>query len=87
MNTKGRKAKNQVSISNLSNILSQEELDRRIEAVEASLESSTWKDLEVGIKFDKNAKITFISDDMLILGCSTSRNTWTRSGRWKGFSP
>lgn len=75
MNTKGRKAKNQVSVSNSSNILSQEELDRRIAAVEASLESSTWKDLEVGIKFDKNAKLTFISDDMLILGCDIGSET------------
>ncbi|MBQ9064172.1 MAG: IS110 family transposase [Blautia sp.] len=75
MNGKGRKAKNQVNINNSINVLSQEELGRRIAAVEADLKSSTWKDLETSGKFDKNAKITFISDDMLILGCDIGSET------------
>ena len=69
MNVKGRKAKNQANINNSMNVLSPEELGRRIAAVETELKASTWKDLEVGGKFDKNSKLTFISDDMLILGC------------------
>ena len=69
MNGKGRKTKNQANINNSKNVLSQQELSRRIAAIETDLKSSTWKDMEVGNKFDKNAKLTFISDDMLILGC------------------
>ena len=75
MNGKGRKAKNQAKNNNSINVLSQEELGRRIAAVEADMKSSTWKDLEVGGKFDKNAKLTFISDDMLILGCDIGSET------------
>ena len=75
MNVKGRKAKNQVNTNNSINVLSHEELSRRIAEVEADLKSSTWKDLEVGGKFDKNAKLTFISDDMLILGCDIGSET------------
>jgi len=75
MNGKGRKAKKQAKINNSLNILSKEELGRRIAEVEADLKSSTWKDLEVGIKFDKNAKLTFISEDMLILGCDIGSET------------
>ena len=75
MNGKGRKAKNQANINNSMNVFSQEELGRRIAAVEADMKSSTWKDLEIGVKFDKNAKLTFISDDMLILGCDIGSET------------
>ena len=57
------------------NVLSQEEISRRIAAIEADPKSSTWKDLEVGGKFDKNAKLTFISDDMLIIGCDVGSDT------------
>ena len=75
MNGKDRKAKNQANINNSVNVLSQEELGRRITAIEADLKASTWKDLEVCRKFDKNAKLTFISDDMLILGCDIGSET------------
>ena len=75
MNGKGRKAKNQANINNSMSVLSKEELGRRIVAIEADIKSSTWKDLEVGVKFDKNAKLTFISDEMLILGCDIGSET------------
>lgn len=75
MNVKGRKAKKQANIKNSINVLSQEELGRRIAAIEAGMKSSTWRNLEVGGKFDKNAKLTFISDDMLILGCDIGSET------------
>ena len=75
MNSKDRKAKNQANINKSVNVLSQEELGRRIAAVEADMKASTWKDLEVGGKFDKNAKLTFISDDMLIVGCDIGSET------------
>ena len=75
MNVKRRTAKKQADFNNSINVLSQEELSRRIATVEAALKSSTWKDLEVGVKFDKNEKLTFISDDMLILGCDIGSET------------
>ena len=70
MNGKGRKTKNQAVNSNsMVNVLSREELDRRMSAVQAGMKSLTWRDLETKGKFTKNDKLTFISDDMLILGC------------------
>lgn len=75
MNTKGRKAKKQATNNDKINVLSKEELGSRIAAIEADLKSSIWKDLEVGAKFDKNAKLTFISDDMLIVGCDIGSET------------
>ena len=75
MNNRGRKAKKQATNNNKINVLSKEELGSRIAAIEADLKSSTWKDLEVGAKFDKNAKLTFISDDMLIVGCDIGSET------------
>ena len=75
MNVKGRQAKKQANICDSKNVLSQEELGRKIAAVEAGLKSWTWRNLEVGRKFDKNAKLTFISDDMLIIGCDIGSET------------
>ena len=37
--------------------------------------ASTWHELETNGKFDKNAKLSFISDDMLILGCDVGSET------------
>lgn len=70
MNVKGRKAKNQAENNNsITNVLSQEELKRRIAQIEAGMKASTWKDLEAKGRFAKNDKLSFINDDMLILGC------------------
>jgi len=57
------------------NVLSPEELKRRIEQVEASMKASTWRNLEVGRRFKKNEKLTFISDEMLIVGCDVGSET------------
>ena len=64
MNIKGRKKKNQVV-----NIFEQQEMLEKAEEIRNSLKASTWHELETNGKFDKNDKLTFISDDMLILGC------------------
>lgn len=70
MNSKVRKTKKQVVIDNQAiNLLSKEEINRKIELIEKDLKSSTWKDLETRGKFDKNDKLSFITDDMLIVGC------------------
>ena len=66
MNVKGTKKKNQVVTSN---IFEQQELLKKAEVIRESLTASTWRELETHGKFDKNKKLSFISDDMLILGC------------------
>ena len=70
MNVKTKKAKNQVNVKNSSiKVLSNEEISRRIEKIEKNLTAHTWRDLETNGKFEKNDKLTFISDEMLIVGC------------------
>lgn len=72
MNTKGTKKKNQVITPN---IFEQQEMIAKAEAIRNHLKASTWHELETNGKFDKNAKLTFISDDMLILGCDIGSET------------
>lgn len=43
--------------------------------IREKLTASTWHELETNGKFDKNAKLSFISDDMLILGCDVGSET------------
>ena len=70
MNVKTRKAKKQVNLKHQSiNLLSQEELNKKIEVIAKELKSYTWRELETNGKFSKNDKISFITDDMLIVGC------------------
>lgn len=70
MNVKSNKSKKQAVINGSPvNVLSKEERDRRISEIQESLKASTWKDLETRGKFSKNEKLSFISDDMLIVGC------------------
>ena len=77
MNLKGKKAKKQAVVTTdpAINTLSKQELDRRIEVVEADMRAWTWRDLETGRKFRKNDKLSFISDDMLIVGCDIGSET------------
>ncbi len=48
---------------------------RKTEEIRSNLKASTWHELETNGKFDKNAKLSFISDDMLILGCDIGSET------------
>ena len=41
----------------------------------SEMKSFTWRDLETQGKFNKNDKLSFISDDMLILGCDIGSET------------
>ena len=66
MNSKGTKKKNQVVTAN---IFEQQEIIARAEEIKKNLSASTWHELETNGKFDKNKKLSCISDDMLILGC------------------
>lgn len=72
MNVKSTKKKNQVV---KVNIFEQQELLKKAEAIKANLTSLTWRELETNGKFDKNAKLSFIRDDMLILGCDVGSET------------
>ena len=72
MNIKGTKKKNQVVTAN---IFEQQELLKKAEVVKENLTASTRRELETNGKFDKNKKLSFISDDMLILGCDVGSET------------
>ena len=54
------------------NIFEQQEIISKAEVIKEGLNASTWHELETKGKFDKNEKLTCISDDMLILGCDVA---------------
>lgn len=62
MNLKSTKKKNQVITAN---IFEQQELLKKAEVIRENLKASTWHELETNGK-DKNEKLSFISDDMLM---------------------
>ena len=72
MNINGTKKKNQVITTN---VFEQQEIVAKLEAIKSNLKASTWHELETKGKFTKNEKLTFISDDMLILGCDIGSET------------
>lgn len=72
MNFKAKKIKKQVVVAS---IFEQQEIILKAEAIKKNLKASTWHELETKGKFDKNEKLTFISDDMLILGCDIGSET------------
>ncbi len=57
------------------NVLSQDEIRQKVQVIERELKAFTWRELETRGKFDKNAKLTFISDEMLIVGCDIGSET------------
>lgn len=52
-----------------------EEILQKAEEISNSLKAWTWRDLETKGKFSKNDKLSFISDDMLIVGCDIGSET------------
>lgn len=66
MNVNGNRRKKQDA--KLS-VIDRQVLLRKVEEIKSALKASTWHELETNGKFDKNDKLTFISEDMLILGC------------------
>ena len=50
-------------------------LKQKAEEISSGLHSFTWRDLETSGKFSRNEKLTFISDDMLIVGCDIGSET------------
>ena len=76
MNLKTKKGKNQVVINNsVINVVSDEELKQRIDSINTEMKAATWKDLEINRKFGKNEKLSFISDDTLIVRCDIGSET------------
>ena len=53
----------------------QEELIRKANEILENLKAHTWRELETHGKFAKNDKISFITDDMLIVGCDVGSET------------
>lgn len=53
----------------------QELLLQNADAIIKNLNSYTWRDLETKGKFSKNDKLSFISDNMLIVGCDIGSET------------
>ena len=84
MNVKSTKKKNQVITAN---IFEQQEIIAKIEVIKSNLKASTWHELETKGKFGKNEKLTFISDDMLILGCDIGSETHYVRARGCLFTP
>ena len=76
MNSKAKKVKVQpLSKKNVINVLSQEDIRKKVQVMEQGLKSSTWRELETKGKFEKNDKLSFISDEMLIVGCDIGSET------------
>ena len=55
--------------------MTKEELRKKVEVVEKDLKSYTWRELETNGKFAKKDKLSFITDDMLIVGCDIGSET------------
>lgn len=76
MNSKAKKTKVQpLSKKSVLNVLSQDELRKKVQVIEQELKSYTWRELETKGKFEKNDKLSFISDEMLIVGCDIGSET------------
>ena len=89
MNSKTKRANNQVN--SMMNVQEQREIVEKANRILSEMKSFTWRDLETQGKFNKNDKLSFISQDMLILGCDIGSETNyvraidTRGREQKGF--
>ena len=59
----------------MMNIQEQREMVEKANRILSEMRSFTWRDLETQGKFSKNEKLSFISDDMLIVGCDIGSET------------
>lgn len=73
MNSKTKRANNQVN--SVMKVQEQREMVKKANRILSEMKSFTWRDLETQGKFNKNDKLSFISDDMLILGCDIGSET------------
>lgn len=47
-----------------ANIFEEQELLKKAEVIRKNLTASTWHEMETKGKFDKNVKLSFVSDDV-----------------------
>ena len=88
MNVKARKIKKQVVTTDFTaNVLSQNEISKKVQVIEKELKSSTWRNLETNGKFAKNDKISFISDEILIAGCDIGSKSHYIRGQNQKYQP
>lgn len=73
MNSKTKRANNQVN--SVMKVQEQREMVKKANRILSEMKSFTWRDLETQGKFNKNDKLSFISDDMLILGYDIGSET------------
>ena len=59
----------------MMNIQEQREMVEKANRILNEMKSYTWRDFEAQGKFSKNDKLSFISDDMLIVGCDIGSET------------
>lgn len=59
----------------MMNVQEQREMVEKANRILSEMKSFTWRDLETQGKFKKNDKLSFIRDDMLILGCDIGSET------------
>ena len=59
----------------MMNVQEQREMVEKANRILREMRSFTWRDLETQGKFSKNEKLSFISDDMLIVGCDIGSET------------
>lgn len=59
----------------MMDVQKQKEMVEKANRILSEMKSFTWRDLETQGKFSKNDKLSFISDDMLILGCDIGSET------------
>ena len=70
MNTKPNQRKKQAL-----NVIESAEFKKKADEILSNLRAQTWRDLETKGKFTKNQKLSFIRDDMLIIGCDIGSDT------------
>lgn len=75
MNIKAKNRKNQANGKNNSQVIVLVDIKKKADEILQDLKSFTWKELEVHGKFDKNDKLSFIREDMLIVGCDIGSET------------
>ena len=77
VNAKGRKTGKRNAAEGTAALRTpeQEEIVRKANEIFENLKAHTWRELETHGKFAKNDKISFITEDMLIVGCDVGSET------------
>ena len=77
VNTKGKRSVTKYGEEGTAALrtLEQDELIQKANEILENLKAHTWRELETHGKFDKNDKISFITEDMLIVGCDVGSET------------